>query len=258
MRDRLLEFELELDVATSEKVVDYDWGRAFLSPALPLVWDANWLLIEQPEMTVGEVIAAGEESLAAFGHRTIAVRDEAEGARLGREIAGAPDWNVETTLYMTWQEESGREAGAEVREVSLEDCEDLRRELIRLEFPPEMANVEETTEQLLEMNRRYASAAGDRWFVAPPQQPAAACCLFAGGGIGQIEDVGTLPSARGRGLAQAVTLNALAASREAGHEVTFLLADADDWPRLMYEKLGFRTCGRMHVLRRTPTDGITA
>jgi ribosomal protein S18 acetylase RimI-like enzyme len=258
MRDQLLEFELQLYIATSEEVVGHDWGRAFLSPALPLVWDANWLLIERSGMTLEEVIAAGEECLASYDHRTIAIRDEAEGARLAREIAGAPGWDVETALYMTWQQESGREPDAEAREVPLGDCEDLRRELIRLEFPPETANVEETAEQLLERNRRYAAAGGDRWFVAPPQQPTSACCLLAGNGIGQIEDVGTLPSARGRGLAQAVILNALAASREAGHEVTFLLADADDWPRLMYEKLGFRICGRIYILRRAPTAGITA
>ena len=49
--------------------------------------------------------------------------------------------------------------------------------------------------------------------------------------------------------------DAVAASQEAGHRVTFLGADADDWPRLMYEKLGFETCGTMHVLRRTLHQG---
>lgn len=257
MRDQLLEFELELDVATSEKVVDHDWGRAFLSPGLPLVWDANWSLIERPGMTAEEVIAAADASLAAYGHRTVAIRDEAEGARLAGEIAAAPGWETEVTLYMPWQQESGRDLGSPVRETPLADREDLRRELIRSEFPPGTANVEETTEQLLEMNRRYGEAAGDRWFSTPPEQPASICCLLSRGDIGQIENVGTLASGRGRGYAQAVVLSALTASREAGHRVTFLIAEAEDWPRLMYEKLGFQTCGRMHVLRKTPTAGIT-
>lgn len=105
------------------------------------------------------------------------------------------------------------------------------------------------------MDRRFAAAAGDRWFLAPSRDPASACCLLAGDGIGQVESVATLPAARGRGLAQAAILAAVAASQEAGHRATFLGADADDWPRLMYEKLGFETCGTMHVLRRTRHQG---
>jgi len=257
MRDRLLEFELKLDVATSEKVVDHDWGQAFLSPGLPLVWDANWILIERSGMTAEEVIAAADESLAAYGHRAIAIRDEAEGARLAEEIGAAPGWEVETNLYMAWQRESGRNPGPPVRETPLADREDLRRELIRSEFPPGTADVAETTEQLLEMDRRYGEAAGDRWFSTPPEQPASICCLLSRGEIGQIENVGTLAAARGRGYAQAVVLGALAASQAAGHQLTFIVAEAEDWPRLMYEKLGFRTCGLMHVLRMAPTAGIT-
>jgi ribosomal protein S18 acetylase RimI-like enzyme len=108
------------------------------------------------------------------------------------------------------------------------------------------------------MGRRTSAAGGDRWFVAPPERPASACCLLSGDGIGQVEDVGTLSSARGQGLAQAVIKAALAASRKAGHEHTFIVADADDWPRLLYEKLGFETCGVIHVLRRGPTAGTSA
>jgi GNAT superfamily N-acetyltransferase len=258
MRDRLLEFELELDVATSEEIVDHDWGRAFLSPALPLVWDANWILIERAGMTAEAVIAAADATLAAYGHRTVAIRDEAEGARLASEITAAPGWEAETTLYMAWQQESGRDPGSPVCETPLADRVGLRRELIRSEFPPGTAAAEETTEQLLEMNRRYDRAAGDRWFSTPPEQPASICCLLSRGEIGQIESVGTLASARGRGYAQAVVLGALAASRKAGHQVTFIVAEAEDWPHLMYEKLGFHTCGRIYVLRRKPTAGITA
>lgn len=50
-----------------------------------------------------------------------------------------------------------------------------------------------------------------------------------------------------------MTLAATAASRRAGHEVTFLAADAADWPRLMYTKLGYAPAGELVVLRRFPT-----
>jgi hypothetical protein len=48
-----------------------------------------------------------------------------------------------------------------------------------------------------------------------------------------------------------VVLAAIAASR-AENEVTFIVADADDWPRLLYEKLGFSSVGNLHALRRKP------
>lgn len=255
MRDELLEFELALDLEVSDEVVAYDWGRAFLCPTLPLVWDLNWTLIERKGMTAEEVIAAADEALAGFGHRTVAIRSEAEGARLAREFEGVPDWEVEATIYMIWRGETGRRARSEVRETALTGCEDLRRELIVAGLPPESEKAEETAEQLLEMDRRFSAAAAGRWFVAPAGDPASACCLFSGNGIGQVEEVITLPTARGRGLAQAAILAAIAASQEAGHRVTFLGADANDWPRLMYEKLGFETCGTMHVLRRTRHQG---
>lgn len=254
MRDELLEFELSLDLAISDEVTTHDWGRAFLCPTLPLVWDLNWMLIERVGMAADEVIAAAEEVLAPFEHRTVAIRDEADGVRLAEEFADVPEWEVETTIYMIW---SGGDNGSpgEVREVHLADCEDLRRELIRGGLPPEVTEPERTTEQLLEMDRRFAAASGDRWFVAPAEQPASACCLLSGDGIGQVEEVGTLTAARGRGLAQATVTAAARASQEAGHRVTFLSAEADDWPRLMYEKLGFEPGGTMHVLRRTLQQG---
>jgi GNAT superfamily N-acetyltransferase len=258
MRDRLLEFELTLDRRASEEVVEYPWGTAFLSPALPLAWDANWALVEGTGRSAAEVIAAAEESLAAYEHRAIAFRDEAEGARLAPEIAATPGWEAEEDLYMLLRGESEAPPVGDVLETPLSGCEGLRRELIHGELPPDLDNLEETADQLLEMSRRFSGAGGDRWFAAPRSEPASACCLLADDELGQVEDVGTLASARGRGLAQAAIRAAISASRAAGHGNTFIVADADDWPRLLYEKLGFEACGVLHVLRRAPTAGTTA
>jgi GNAT superfamily N-acetyltransferase len=258
MRDQLLEFELALDRKANEEVVEHPWGTAFLSPALPLAWDANWALIERVDMSAAEVVAAADEALAGCAHRALAIRDEAEGERLAPEIEAIPAWEVERNLYMLWREESWLETEGEARETPLSGCEGLRRELIRGEFPADLDDLEETADQLLEMGRRTGEAGGDRWFVAPPADPASACCLLSGGEIGQVEDVGTLAPARGRGLAQAVIGAAIAASRAASHRHTFIVADADDWPRLLYEKLGFESCGVLHVFRRAPTTGTSA
>ena len=55
----------------------------------------------------------------------------------------------------------------------------------------------------------------------------------------------TLERFRNRGLARATVTRALDASREAGHDLTFLLAVRDDWPKELYAKLGFDEIGRI-------------
>ena len=69
----------------------------------------------------------------------------------------------------------------------------------------------------------------------------------------QVENVATLPEYRKRGLARALVLRAAAESQAAGNDLTFLVADADDWPQHMYEKLGFEAVGRCaRFLKRLP------
>jgi predicted acetyltransferase len=53
----------------------------------------------------------------------------------------------------------------------------------------------------------------------------------------------TLERFRKRGLARALVLRALQESRTAGNDVTFLLANRDDWPKELYRKLGFDEIG---------------
>jgi GNAT superfamily N-acetyltransferase len=74
------------------------------------------------------------------------------------------------------------------------------------------------------------------------------CTLFlqraAGcGGIGLIDEVGTLTAARGRGFARAVVWAAVQAAREWGCDEVVIPADADDWPRQLYERMGFDPIG---------------
>jgi GNAT superfamily N-acetyltransferase len=253
---RLFEFELALDTRVTERVVDEEWGRAFLCPGLELVYDASFIAIEEPGMTIGEVVALADQVLggdAGLEHRTVVVLDDTEAARLAGEVGAAPGWEVERTDYMVGEQESGRQPAAPTREVSLEQIAPLRAQLIEENLAEGAREPARTAEQLVELERRCGAVAGDRWFVAPAAEPLAACCLLSDGTIGQVEDVGTLARARGRGLAQAIVLAALAASREAGHELTFLSAEAEDWPRLMYAKLGFRKVGGIQTLRRLPT-----
>ncbi len=254
LRRRLLGFELELDRRTCDRVVERDWGTAFLSPSLPLIWDASWLAIERPGLSAENLVRLGDEVLgsAGFAHRTLVLCDEGDGVRLATEFDSLPGWEVERNRFMAWRPQRGQQRAAPATETTMEAIRPLRRELIRESMPAGADDLEQTVNQLLELEDRFGAAAGDRWFAAPPEAPASICRLLSGPGIVQVEDVATLEAARGRGLAQAVVLAALDAAQALEPELIFLSADAADWPQLMYAKLGFEAVGDVHILRRKP------
>ena len=280
-RDEFLAFELALDEQVYDEVRAESWGRLFLTPSLPLIWDASWVGIEQTGMSVDEVIAIADEALGGAGlaHRTVCVLDEADGKRLGEAVEAEPGrrpgWKVERNRFMAWRgddpvtvsqhatpmssqlsphsEENCELTCGGVREVGLGEIAGLRRRLIMESMPSGIDELEATVDQLLALEVRYGEAGGDRWFVAPDEgEPLAACRLLRQGRIGQVEDVATREDAQGRGLAKAVVLAAIAASQTAGDTTTFLNADAADWPQLLYGRLGFESVGDLTVLRRRP------
>jgi GNAT superfamily N-acetyltransferase len=275
-RDELMAFELALDQRVCDEVRTESWGRLFLTPSLPLIWDANWVGIEATGLEVDAVVAIAEEALggAGFAHRTVCALDEADGRRLAEAVeaepARWPGWEVERTRFMVWDgsavgpskvssQKSADSAGnceltGGVREVRLGEIEGLRRALIEEEtVPTGVPEPGATVDQLFELNRRLGAAAGDRWFVAPAEgEPLSACQFLRQGGVAQVEDVGTRTAARERGYAKAIVLAAVAAAQAAGDTTIFLTADAADWPQLMYAKLGFEAVGDLTVLRRRP------
>ena len=134
-RDRFLAFELALDDRVVDEVRRESWGRAYLTPSTPLVWDANWVASSGRGWSVDEVVAIADEVLggAGFAHRTVCALDEADGRRLGAameaEPARWPGWEVERTRYMAWRGGAAEPiarggAGDDVREI-----EGLRRAL---------------------------------------------------------------------------------------------------------------------------------
>ena len=75
--------------------------------------------------------------------------------------------------------------------------------------------------------------------------------LYSDGRTAQIEDVATLSAYRGRGHAKAAVTRAVEEALATGHELVFLVADGDDWPKALYAKLGFEEVGsRFAFLRR--------
>jgi GNAT superfamily N-acetyltransferase len=259
-RDELLAFELALDEQVCDEVRQESWGRLFLTPSAPLIWDANWVAIEEVGLGVDRVVGIADAELGAAGfhHRTVCALDQADGRRLGEELeaepARWPGWEVERTRYMVWRGAAAAAPGQPVQEVPLAGIEDLRRRLIAEEaVPTGVPEPGATVDQLFEIDRRYGGAGGDRWFAAPAgDEPRSCCRLLSDGRIGQVEDVGTREDSRERGYGKAVVLAAVAAAHADGNRPIFLTAEAADWPQLMYANLGFETVGDLTILRRRP------
>jgi GNAT superfamily N-acetyltransferase len=74
-------------------------------------------------------------------------------------------------------------------------------------------------------------------------------------GVAEIVGIGTLPTARRRGLAGAVTAALAGHAREHGVEVVFLSAGSDDVARV-YERVGFRRVGTACIASPRPTGSL--
>lgn len=252
--ERALAFELRQDRLVCDEIVDEEWGSAYRTPSLPLAWDASFLMVERPGFAVDELIELGDRLLgeAGFEHRTLVFDERAGGVALARRFEARPGWEVDVARHMVWRG-GERAASVAVRETTLAEIEPLRRLLIAENLPPGAAADGRTVDQLLELDRRYCEAGGDRWFVAEADgEPASACCLFERDGIAQVEEVATRRGARERGLGQSVVLTAVEAAMDARPEMLFLVADGHDWPQLMYAKLGFEAVGDYQAPQRRP------
>lgn len=147
----LLASELELNALACDEVSEHEWGRAFLSPSLPDVWDASFVAIERPGLAPEEAVAVADAVLAGCHHRKVVVVDEAEGRRLGPAIAALPGWEEERILHMVWEGEGEPpQPPAPVAEVGIDDCAELRQELILGELPAGAPRREQAAEQLVE------------------------------------------------------------------------------------------------------------
>jgi ribosomal protein S18 acetylase RimI-like enzyme len=246
---RLIEFELELERRSSEQVEEFDWGRLIVNPDTAEIWRDNFLEVSSDEVGAGDLATLADDLLGGrgFGHRYVTPRNPARGEELepGFRERG---WEVESNVYMVLRRAPDRQ-GSPAAEVPRADIEEVRRAVA--EADPDFTPA--AVDQRLIRDARFDPIANGRWFAAPAdREPGAACVLYELDGIGQVETVVTKPEVRRRGLATAVVLAAVEASRRGGHELTFIVADADDWPWKLYERLGFDRVGLSRSFLRKP------
>jgi ribosomal protein S18 acetylase RimI-like enzyme len=87
--------------------------------------------------------------------------------------------------------------------------------------------------------RALGSATWTHWLGLLDGEPVATTTLFEHAGLAGIHNVGTLPSARGRGIASALTLGALHAAQ--ARDLKQVVLHATELGQPVYERLGFQT-----------------
>jgi ribosomal protein S18 acetylase RimI-like enzyme len=247
--DRAFDFMTRGDMAGS-RVEPFRFGTAVFTPELPLRHDSNYLLVENlPDgISPTELVEEAErvQGTAGLEHRLFLFRDAALGERFAPELVSL-GWRRDHHVLMAQRRQPERVVDTRiVSEVTEAALRDARERQIR-SFPwgtPEVAR------QLLDAKRRIPVDA--RFFAVIADGAVASYGdLYIDGEIAQVEDVATVPEQRGRGYASAVVLRAVEEARADGAELVFLVADAEDWPKKLYRRLGFDEIGTNLKLLRT-------
>jgi ribosomal protein S18 acetylase RimI-like enzyme len=245
--ERALAFLRRVEERASSRVETLWFGTAYLRPELPNVWSRNfvWMDIQAREEQTKPLLAEVDRVHEGIGvkHRRLVFDAGSAG------IPAPSTWRVQDTHVMVYRDGADAPAPAEsVREVDPPELRSASEAMARAN--PDVTG-EGTVEQLLTAYEFVGAATQERCFAAMLDGTVASYCrLYSDGQTAQIEDVGTLPAYRKRGLSRAVVTTALAAATRT-HELTFLLADEDDWPRHWYERLGFERAGMMREVLKT-------
>jgi ribosomal protein S18 acetylase RimI-like enzyme len=232
------------DERVAEQLVPTRYGPVLVDTRMPRVHDLNFLRAERPDgATAAELATEAERvqgAVPGIRHRRVNVRSEEERARLEPEFSSL-GWEPQRFVLMVLRGTPDRAAEAPVREVDEPTLRPLWAEATRA-LPH--GRDETLVQQILEHRRLVGEKIPTRLLAAEVDGKLVAHAeVYSEGGIGQVENVVTLPEYRNRGLARALVLRGVELSQADGNELTFLVAAADDWPRKLYERLGFETAG---------------
>ena len=225
-----------------EHAIPHPFGEAFLHPDLPRAYVLNSLHVDA-EVDADQMVAALDDLYGEYAHRRAYVERFDTGERVAPALRRR-HWLVECNLFMVLRRSRDRAADAGLaREVDAPTLQAAEAVSIREE---PYGRDEDVVQQLLGMRAGLAAAVPTaRFFVgAADGADAAVTTLYSDGRTAQVEDVATLRDYRRRGLARATVSLAIDAAIEMGHDFVFIVADAQDWPKDLYGKLGFDPVGR--------------
>jgi ribosomal protein S18 acetylase RimI-like enzyme len=239
---------LAFERATYARAAEHPWGLSLRDPRFRRAHMLNQLWVTATSgVTAAELVAELDALQGDVPDRVAFLEDDPLGAALAPELQDR-GFACEPHLYMALRRPRDRApAPGLAREATPAEHAALEAAVTR-QYPhgsdpavvADLSGARAALRDAVERSLLVIGPAGGT--------PAAHASLLCGDGVAQLEDVATLTAARGRGLARAVC--SLALESAAGAELTFLVADAEDWPRELYAKLGFDPVGRSWAVTR--------
>jgi GNAT superfamily N-acetyltransferase len=253
---RARDFMREAVRRQAPQIIEMSYGFAVLDGRFPHSYDHNKLVLTAP-VDPAEAVSDADRILGGAGltHRLISIHGSIEPAWVDVCVAAGYQHSAELIMVQTGAEadrpadqqipveavgvDALRESGRREWRDQLPDAGDdvieelVGRRVTRLEAAPQVAflAVRDGTGQIVSRADLYLN----------PTE-----------GVAQIEDVLTLSAHTGRGYARAIMAEGLQRAQAAGCDLIFVVADADDWPRQLYTRLGYAGIGDGHSFVRPP------
>jgi GNAT superfamily N-acetyltransferase len=249
---RVLEFQRRTVELVAEQVQQIHEGWVVRTPSLSAVWGLNHLRLVS-EVTPERAVELCRTHLEGMDFHHLLVDHDPTGRQLAQTLRLA-GWETEVEVHSVLARAPDREADTSI---VIEPEEDETLALMgrwRAEDRTLIVS-DEGLRQLLEADRlTWRSRRAHRLGVRDTDGRLAGITLvFIDGAVTQVEDVYVIPEARGRGYARALVTRAAALARQ-DHELTFIVADDNDWPKQLYAKVGFEPVGRTWLLHHRLTD----
>jgi ribosomal protein S18 acetylase RimI-like enzyme len=245
-------FTRAMDEAIATRAVAHRLGTIIANDTYPHSHSMNFLRVEgeHPDLTAPQLDAAIRAAMDAVdrSHLQAVIEDRAAGARLAVPMRDR-GWEATEIVTMAWRRVPERDPAVPA---AIVDWEVLRPVVLAGWRADARISDEEVARQLTDRRDGVARATHLRHLVAPapPAEIGSYADLYSDGATAQIESVNTLEAVRNRGYASALVLHGARTARDEGHDLVFLVADVDDWPRHLYERLGFEEVGGFWEMSR--------
>lgn len=248
--DRAQRFLRMVEDGVATRRIDGPLGTTLLNDDYPAAHSMNLVRMQLTDASPEAVEAGITAAMDAGGreHLEAIVPDAAVGARLAPGLRQR-GWTVTELALMAWLQPTSREPEATAAVVPWHA---VRPVIFEAWMREPLVAGEEVARQLTDRRDAIAQAVDVRHVVSPPppERIGSYADLYSDGQTAQIESVNTLEEFRNGGLASAVVLHAARVAQAEGHDLIFLVADADDWPLLLYQRLGFVEIGRYWELSK--------
>ncbi len=233
-REQARAWRHEYHAAVCETFEPWAHGTVVRTSRYPTYYDLNVVRVEdEPGMSAAELTAFAERALAGYGHRRLDF-EQIEAAEQRHDELRSLGWKTTRLLWMH-HEHPLPEAGPEieVERVGYDEVDELRLAW----------HLEESDGSEYERYRiaaREVSMTRDVIVLAVREggRPISFAQLELQGTGAEIGQVYVRPDRRGSGIGTAMTRAAILAAGEA--EDLWIVADDDDRPKHLYERLGFR------------------